>query len=374
MLPPQSKEGDRMIPLFKVAMHPSAKEFVAHTLDSGYIGQGARVEEFEARFAQLVDAPYPPLTINSCTSALDLALHLIGIGPGDEVISTPMTCTATNTVVVTRHARIVWADVHPITGLIDPDDVARKITARTKAILAVDWSGRACDYAALRSFGVPVIEDAAHALLTKFQGQSIAQTGGDYVCWSFQAIKHLTTGDGGALLPPSEQLERGRLLRWYGLDRRSSQSFRCDQNIREAGYKYHMNDIAASIGLANLPTVEAMVCAHRKNATWYHTRLVGLPCVTLPPPDEESSWWLYTLLVEDRNAFIAFLKEKGIESSPVHSRNDKHEAFTFPSGPLPGVDFFAEHEVAIPVGWWVTEEKRDAISQAIIAWAEYYAR
>src|SRR5439155_15332209 len=103
----------------------------------------------------------------------------------------------------------------------------------------------------------------------KVNGESLATAGGDYVCWSFQAIKHLTTGDGGALLPPAEQLERGRLLRWYGLDRRSTESFRCCQNIREAGYKYHMNDIAASIGLENLPHAERLVSIHRSNAAWY---------------------------------------------------------------------------------------------------------
>lgn len=359
-----------MIRLFQVAMSPQASDLVTQTLQSGYIGQGEQVEKFEAAFAHLIEAPFPPLTVNSGTSALDLALHLVGVAPGDEVITTPMTCTATNTGIVNRRANIIWADIDPQTGLIDPEDVARKVTSRTKAIMAVDWAGRACDYAALRRHGIPVIEDAAHALLTRKQGRSIATEGGDYICWSFQAIKHLTTGDGGALLPPPMQLERGRLLRWYGLDRRSTLSFRCDQNICEAGYKYHMNDIAASIGLANLSMAAEIVAAHRENAAWYDHRLADVPGVTLPPPDPEASWWLYTLLVEDRDAFIAFFKERGIEASPVHSRNDKHNAFFFPNGPLPGVDYFAAHEVAIPVGWWLTTEEREYVAQAVIAWAE----
>jgi len=337
-----------VIRLFKVAMAPEAERAVADVLASGFIGQGPKVEEFEQALQETLDCPYPPLTTNSCTSALDLALHLIGVGPGDEVISTPMTCTATNGVIVNRGAQIVWADVNPFSGLISPEGVGRLVSRRTKAIMAVDWGGKPCDYETLKSFGVPVIEDAAHAFLATIGGESIARVGGDYVCWSFQAIKHLTTGDGGALLPPPEQLERGRLLRWYGLDRRSSESFRCAQKIEEAGFKYHMNDIAAAIGLANLDLAKRNVARHRANAQFYN-----------PNADQESSWWLYTLLVPRRDEFIQEMAELGIEASPVHSRNDTHPAF--PPGDLPGVDYFAEHEVAIPVGWWLTESERELI-------------
>jgi perosamine synthetase len=347
-----------MIRLFKVAMNPAAKYEVAEVLQSGFIGQGPKVEEFEQAFGHLVDAPYPPLSTNSCTSALDLALHLIGVGRYDQVISTPMTCTATNGVIVNRRASIVWADVHPETGLISAEDVERKITPRTKAIMAVDWGGRPCDYEHLKSFGIPVIEDAAHSLLAKIDGESIARRGGDYVAWSFQAIKHLTTGDGGALLAPPEQMERARLLRWYGLDRRSSESFRCSQDIEEAGFKYHMNDIAAAIGLANLELARQNVYAHRLNASTYSEVLSA-------EEDWESSWWLYTVLVDDRDHFIREMAERGIEASPVHSRNDHHRAFRFDSGPLPGVDYFASHEVAVPVGWWLDEDDLERICDGL---------
>ncbi|KPV51456.1 hypothetical protein SE17_21085, partial [Kouleothrix aurantiaca] len=137
-----------MIPLFNVFMADDAAARVADVLASGYIGQGQQCEAFEQALQPLLDTPAPPLLLNSCTSAIDLALHLSGVGPGDEVITTPVTCTATNSPIVTRGARPVWADVDPITGLIDPADVARKITRRTKAILGVDWGGSVCDYAA----------------------------------------------------------------------------------------------------------------------------------------------------------------------------------------------------------------------------------
>lgn len=349
-----------MIPLFKVSMNPEAVGAVGDVLLSGYIGQGPKVEQFEAALQHLLELPAPPLTVSSCTAALDLALHLIGVGPGDEVITTPVTCTATNSPIVTRGARPVWADVDPHTGLIDPQDVARKITRRTRAIMAVDWGGALCDYDALKRFGLPVIQDAAHSLT--------AGVGGDYVCWSFQAIKHLTTGDGGALWTPAADLERARLLRWYGLDRRSKADFRCEQNIQEVGYKAHMNDVAATIGLANITRTPEIVAAHRANAAHYHAALEGAPHVTRPPWDGDSSWWLYTLLVEDRAGFMRHLAERGVASSPVHARNDTHDAFRFPNGPLPGVDHFASRNVAIPVGWWLSAAEREQIVEAVCAW------
>jgi dTDP-4-amino-4,6-dideoxygalactose transaminase len=341
-----------MIPLFKVAMSPDAPSAVAAVLQSGYIGQGERVEQFEAALQDLLDVDAPPLTTNSCTSALDLALHLIGVGPGDEVITTPMTCTATNSPIVTRHARAVWADVDPLTGLIDPADVGTKISRKTRAIMAVDWGGARCDYAALKAYGLPVIQDAAHHL---------SPPEGDYACYSFQAIKFLTCGDGGALWCPDWQMERARLLRWYGLDRRSKADFRCAQTIGEVGYKYHMNDIAASIGLANIGAVSALIERHRANALLYSMAFGH-------PYHATSHYWLYTLLVEDRPGFIRSMAEIGIACSPVHARNDTHPAFAFPNGPLPGVDHFASRNVAIPVGWWLHEADRRHIIRAVQAW------
>jgi len=349
-----------MIPLFKVSMSPEAVSAAGNVLLSGYIGQGPKVEAFEAALGQLLGLPEPPLTVSSCTAALDLALHLIGVGPGDEVITTPVTCTATNSPIVTRGARPVWADVDPLTGLISPRDVARKITPRTRAIMAVDWGGSLCDYAALRSFGLPVVQDAAHSLT--------AGARGDYVCWSFQAIKHLTTGDGGALWTPEAERERARLLRWYGLDRRSKADFRCEQNIVEVGYKAHMHDIAAAIGLANLAITPGIIAQHRANAAHYHAAFEAARHVVRPRWDDTSPWWLYTVLVEDRARFTDHMHQRGVAVSPVHARNDGHTAFRFPNGPLPGVDHFASRNVAIPVGWWLSEDDRRRIVAAVLDW------
>lgn len=354
------------IPLFKVSLDPGTAGRVAAVLESGYIGQGDRCEEFERAFGELVGTPVPPLVVNSCTSAIDLALYLIGVYPGDEVIATPVTCVATVSGAALKGATIVWGDVDPITGLLDPADVARKMTSKTKAVLAVDWAGRSCDYDALKDAAgsVPVIQDAAHRVSIK---DSLV---GDYICWSFQAIKFLTTGDGGMLQCPPDQLERARLLRWYGLDRRSSADFRCSQSIEEIGYKYQSNDIAAAIGLANIGQVEGLVAAAQANAAWYCRVLAASPGIEVPPFDPSCSYWLMTILVDGRDDFIAHMAERGIATSLVHDRCDKHPALRKVSrlGPLPGVDAFYQRQVSIPVGAWVGAREREQIVAALIEW------
>jgi perosamine synthetase len=339
-----------MIPLFKVFMNKDLTG-VLDTLNSGYIGEGARAKELENR----IRAEFGNDTIrlvNSATSAIDIALHMIGIEYGDEIITTPITCTATNSNAVNRGAKLVWADVDPFTGLINPLDVFKKITPRTKAIIAVNWGGRMPDYAALKAYGIPVIEDAAHGPYWSNQER------GDYIVWSFQAIKHLTTGDGGALASPDH--DRARLLRWYGLDRESNADFRCAQDIQEVGYKYHMNDIAASIGLANLGNLRYNVSLHNKNAE-YFTRNINNPHIRLPEYHADHPFWLYTVWTEYRDELIEHLRVNGIASSQVHARNDKHAAFikaskfgrTVHNGSLPGTDIFDTHQLSIPVGWWL---------------------
>lgn len=365
------------IDLFKPFMAPNAKDHVAKVLsydDQGrlYCGEGPLVHEFEQQFSIFTRfTDNPPLMLNSCTSALELALHLAGVGPRDQVITTPMTCTATNGAILRSGATPVWADVDPVTGLIDPADVQSKVTRKTKAIMAVDWGGRSCNYAALRAVQrasewcspISVIQDAAHTLLVN----PLPTAHGHYVCWSFQAIKHLTTGDGGALLVPIEQRERARLLRWYGLDRESGSDFRCAQDIVESGYKMHMNDIAAAIGLANLPHAGWVVAQQRANAAWYQRALMG--SVQLQPWDDGSTYWLYTVLVREQQAFIAFMAERGVMCSPVHRRNDEHSVYAdYRDEFLPGVDAFASREVAIPVGWWLSEQDRNHVAAAVWEW------
>ena len=363
--------GGKAIPLFKVHMPESVLESLAHTLLSGYIGQGPRVDEFEIQLARWF-GNQNVLTLNSGTSALMLALRLAGVSFGDEVISTPMTCTATNVPIMAMGAKIVWADIDPLTGNIDPLDVERKITAKTKAIIAVHWGGYPCELDELnrvgRKYGVKIIEDAAHAFGATYQGRPIGSHS-DFVCFSFQAIKHLTTVDGGALVcRNTNDYKRGKLLRWYGIDRETERKdFRCEEDVKEFGYKFHMNDVNATIGLEQLKYVSDVLRRHRENAAYYRERFQGLSGLTLLnyKSDREGSYWLFTVRVHNRLQFMEMMKDAGIVVSQVHARNDAHTMLAEFRRNLPGVDEFVDEQVSIPVGWWLTEKQRVYIADMV---------
>lgn len=362
------------IPQFRVFMADDVDDYVLPVLRSGYIGQGPKVEEFEKEVSAWL--PYthgPVLSVNSGTSSLMLALKLAGAGPGTNVVSTPMTCSATNEAIVAMGADIIWADVDAY-GNILPDDVLKKINSRTAAVMAVDWGGLPCDFRKLRwAVGasekkISIIEDAAHAFGALYE----SDFHGDYVCYSFQAIKHLTTGDGGLLVcPDRETYERGKLLRWFGLDRTSSDAMRSRQDIKEIGYKYHMNDIDASIGLANLRHMKEVLTKHYANAMYYDRHLTNLR-PDWPTDGRLSAYWLYTIHVKNPQSFEQWMKDKGVTVSQVHSRNDSYTAFwRFKGRQLSGLDNFYETMVCLPVGWWVTEDDMNWIIECVNEWSRF---
>ncbi len=370
-----SGEG-KNIPLFRVFMPESVMEPLRRVLLGGYLGEGPQVEEFERQLQPWFGTPHV-LTLNTGTAAIHLALRLAGVGQGDEVISTPMTCAATNVPVLARGATIVWGDIDPWTGNLDPADVAKKITARTRAILCVHWGGYPCDLAELghlaAAHGLALIEDACHAFGAQYRGQPVGAHG-DFCCFSFQAIKELTTVDGGALTCRSAaDCVRGRRLRWYGIDRRAPRTdLRCEADIVEYGDKYHMHDVAATIGLEQLRYVGANLERTRRHAARYRDALQGLRRVALLryQPDRLSSYWLHTLRVRDRAAFIAALDRAGITASRVHARNDTHTMCRAFRRPLPGVDEFDAEQVSIPVGWWLGDDEVARIIAAVRAYGD----
>ena len=346
-----------MIPLFKVGMSDEAQVRVSQVLASGFIGQGAVVEEFEDALQNELYTKTRPVTVNSCTAAIDLALELIGVGADDEVITTPQTCFASNIHIIHRKARIRWADIDPITGLIDPVSVKKLITSKTKAIVAVNWAGKFADYDTLRTFGVPVIEDAAHTWDSFIAEGNLYRARGDYICYSFQAIKFLTSADGGMLICPPEKEADARILRWYGLDRTKNESFRCTQNITAVGFKYHMNDVNAAIGICNIPVARNSVIKSRSNSK-YIIDNVDNPLLTLPEWDETNSYWLFSMHVEVglKDHFTQYLKDHNITASPVHFRNDRYDTtIKFADGVLPGVDSFTDTQICIPNGFWLSK-------------------
>ena len=361
-----------LIPLFKVFMPETVMPHLQRTLLSGHIGEGPRVPEFEVALAQWLDVR-SVVAVNSGTSALQLALRLAGVGPGDEVVTTPLTCAATNEPILALGGHAVWADIDPATGNICALDVERKCTPRTKAILAVHWGGTPCDLEALaavaRQHGIALIEDAAHALGSSYQGQRIGGFS-DFVCFSFQAIKLLTTGDGGALVCKSEaDDQRARRLRWFGLDRRiEAGDCRWEQDIAEHGYKFHMNDMAATIGLEQLRFLDANLARHQAHAARYDAVLEGYSRVQplARSPDLQSAHWLYTVRVTRRTEFVEHLRSYGVAASRVHMRNDRYTMFAASAGgALPGVDVFDAEQVNIPCGWWLSPADVDTVVRTL---------
>ena len=386
------------IDLFKVFMAPTAAEEVAKVLNSGFIGQGPKVEEFENKLRKFFNHDYIN-TLNSGTSGLHMALHLLkkpakntnvhhgvimtdsmwpGLQPDDEVLATPMTCTASNWPILANNLKIKWVDIDPKTLNMDLDDLARKITHKTKVIMLVHWGGYPNDLDKIKKiqeqsfykfgFKPVVIEDGAHSFGSEYKGKKIG-THGNITMFSLQAIKHITSIDGGLLLYPHKDLfRRGKLLRWYGIDRDGDRKdFRCEADVEEWGFKFHMNDVCATVGMENLSHFNHIVDKHRDNANFYDQSLINVPGLNLLERAEghNSAFWIYSLLVENRDDFYKWMDECKISVSQVHERNDKHTCVREFRANLPALDRTIPKIVSIPVGWWVTTEQREYVADCI---------
>lgn len=336
-------------------------------LYSGQIGEGEQVAAFEHRFGQWLGHG-TAVACSSGTAGLHLSLILAGVGPGDQVVSTAMTAEPTNMAICHAGAEPVWADVDPESGNLTPESVAQAMTPRTRAVLVVDYGGYPVDLVGIRAVadahGVPVIEDAAHALGATFRGQQVGALA-DFTVFSFQAIKHITTGDGGMLvLRDSALLDKARRLRWFGLPRGVA---RTEIEAREVGYKYNMNNIAATFGLAQMDRIDQAVAAHKANGKAFDRAFAGLPGIS-PARIEagaDPSYWFYTLLCDEPDTLIRRLDQAGIGAGLVHRRNDLHPVFAASRRPLPGLDRFQARLVHLPSGWWVGEAERRRILDAV---------
>lgn len=346
---------------------------VSEVLQSTRLSEGRMVKDFETELSRQIGLRNP-VALNSGTSALHLGLALSGVGPGDEVILPAQTFIATGMVILAQYAKPVFADIQIQTGNIDPESIRRKITEKTRAIMPVHWAGYPCDMdeiqAIAKEFNLAVIEDAAHALGATYKERRIG-TISRFTAFSFQAIKHLTTGDGGALCCLSDDdHRRARARRWFGIDREHSQISvlgERDYNVREVGYKYHMNDLSAAVGLGNLGEFDVMLKRRQDIADVYRTHLRNVPGLTLLDyrDDRRSACWLFTILVENRLAFIKKLKAQGIPASVVHQRIDRNLAF---GGNTQGLDqqtIFDDLQISIPLHSKLTDDDVHHIVTAI---------
>jgi dTDP-4-amino-4,6-dideoxygalactose transaminase len=359
----------KRIPLFKVHVPPRERLMpqLEQVLYSGQIGDGDVVKRFEAAFGAFIGNPNA-LAISSGTAALHTALLLAGAGPGTEVVSTPMTAEPTNMAVLHTGARLVWADVDPRSGNMSPESVADVITPRTKAIVVVHYAGvpvRLREIAAIAArHGVPVIEDAAHALGASYDGRRIGNHS-DFVIFSFQAIKHMTTADGGMLVCRREEdLPAGRRIRWFGIDREKP---RTTVDVTHVGYKYNLNNVTAAMGLAQLDAIEPVIQRHMDNGAFYDRALSGIDGVDVCQFDAGAvpAHWLYTVLADRRDDLARWLDEGGVDCSQVHRRNDWHSVFAASRRELPGLDEYYRRMLHVPCGWWVSDEDRAFIADRI---------
>lgn len=358
-----------MIPLVKTNIPP--REILMPELEkvlySGYVAQGEQVELFERAFEQYIGTGNA-LSLNSGTAALHTALILTGVKTDDEVISTALTAEPTNVAIKMTGAKIRYADIDLQTGNISPESIEANINERTKAIMVVDYAGIPVNVPQIQrisvKYNIPVIQDAAHALGAKFSG---VKTGNHfpYTVFSFQAIKHLTTIDGGILqIQNREEFEKAKLIRWFGIDKKLT---RLENNIQFQGYKYHMNNVNATIGLVQLEDIDSVVGQYVENGKYFDQQLQNISGIELLDyyPGSEPSYWLYTLKVENRYGFIRTLSENGIMASELHKRNDLHDYLNDFHQKLPVLDNFYSKLVHIPCGWWVTNEDREKIVEII---------
>lgn len=337
-----------MIPLFWPKIYKEEWiEALNQVFSTRWIGQGPLSDEFDKQFASKFNYKYC-IGVNSGTAALELAYHLIGIGKNDEVLTTILTCTATNIPLLRRQAKIKFVDISDDLT-INYEDLKSKISSKTRAIVVVNLGGIQVDkrvFKLAKERGIPVVVDAAQSL-------GISELFGDYICYSFQAIKHFTTGDGGMLvLRNKKDYQRAKKLRWFGIDRegkkkvgwRALVNHKTAMEIEEAGYKFHMNDIAAALGLVGLKHSDEILEHRRGICETYDKKLPG---------DYKriygGSFWQFGILTKNRNRLIKHLRNNLVECDLVHLRNDIFKVFGGKRQNLPNMNRLENEYLYLPL-------------------------
>lgn len=362
------------IPLFKVFMAESAHAALKPVLESGQLGAGRQVAAFESRLANWLGAT-DAVALSDASGALMLALYLSGVRPGDEVITSPLACSATVSPIANLFARPVWCDIDPMTGMPDPGNIAGLISKKTRAILLYHWSGDVADSggvtALARQHNIKLIEDASEALGAEWQGRRLGNNA-DFTVYSFYATKHISSGEGAVLLATDPGIVKtARQLRRFGIDpakfRLPDGDLNPAMDIPLAGFNVAMNEIAATLGLEQLLHADAIVARHRANGQYFDTALAAIPGLRLLKrrTDSVSGFWTYSLLAERRDDLIRKLHSCGIGAQRLHLRNDGYSCFEDDAKPLPGVAEFDAHNLSIPCGWWVGDGERRHIVECL---------
>ncbi len=322
-----------MIQVFKPFYGDEEIKAVNEVLKSGWVGLGPKTKEFEDKFAEHCKTKYC-IGLNSGTTALDLSLKLLGVNHGDEVIVPTWTFVSTAHCVYYNLATPIFADIDPDTMNINLEDVAKKITCRTKAIIPVHFSGRPVDIDKLKEIAgdIPIVEDCAHASGAKYKNKSVGGLA-DIGAHSFHAVKNLAMGEGGAITLNNEEMaERAIRLRWLGIDKSTwdrtslEQKYWWEYAVDEIGYKYHLNDIHAALGLVQLKKLHESNSLRRERVNHYFEGLTDIEQIQLPPKDDNvlvSSWHLFAIRTQSRDKLSVYLQENdintGVHYKPIHT-------------------------------------------------------
>lgn len=359
---------------------------VANALRSGWVTTGPKTRQFEADFAKYINANVQAIAVNSATAGLHLALEAIGIGEGDEVITTTHTFTATAEVVRYLGADVRLVDIDPKTMNIDPSAIRKAITQKTKAIMPVHYAGLSCDMDAIFSiaeeFGLKVVEDAAHALPATYKGKMIGSLRSDVTVFSFYANKTMTTGEGGMIVTKSLALaDRMRIMRLHGINRDAFDRFRSEKpawyyEVVAPGFKYNLTDIASAMGIHQLKRLPGFLERRQYLARRYFNALSGLPLIlpTNAPEGDIHSWHLYVLRLKEnaplsRDELIQFLADKRIGTSvhyvPLHRHPYWRDRYDLSTDMFPESDKAYQAMLSIPLYTAMTEEQQDTVIAAL---------
>ncbi len=356
---------------------------VVDSLRSGWITTGPKTKRFEQEFAKFVQAP-AALALSSCTAALHTALVAAGIGPGDEVITTPMTFTATVAVIEHVGATPVLVDIEPDTLNIDPVLVAAAVTEHTKAVIVVHYGGHPCDLDAIQAIcdehGLLLVEDAAHAIPAKYKGRMIG-SGSNPVAFSFYATKNLTTAEGGMLTGDPAMIEKSAVYSLHGMNRdawkRNSSAGSWRYDIVTPGFKYNMTDIQAAMGLQQLKKMERILTRRREIVGMYREALEPLGVFDLPVERDgcESAWHLFPVRIREgalkitRDEFIEGMRGRNIGTSvhfiPVHTFSYYREKYGFEDQDYPIAFGESERLVSLPLHPGLQSKDVDHIVAAV---------
>ena len=358
---------------------------VVDSLKSGWITTGPKVKRFEEEFKSYVGAPFA-VSLSSATAGQHLVMLALKIGTGDEVITTPMTFASTVSTIVLAGATPVLVDIEPGTLNIDVTKIREKITPRTRAIVPVHFAGQPCDldpiFALAREFNLIVIEDAAHAAGTEYKGRRIGSFDSTSI-FSFHPNKNMTTGEGGMLCTPDEELaEQISLLKFHGMNREAWKRFAASgtpgYDIMLPGFKYNMMDIQAALGIHQLPKLDRFIDRRAEIAEFYNREFADVAELALPtlaPYVQRHAWHLYTPLVRieklaiDRDQFMAELKAanigSGLHYKAIHHHTWYREHLPTPSGTLPNADYASDRILSLPLFPKMTDDDAQDVVAAV---------